>query len=117
MHSMLPEERSLALEVLGAAWTQVASSADHRGIVESVDAVAADLPRRHPHVSEEYARHVALAAVWYLDRATRRVHDPDRDGHTVAQRESNLALFEIAATAEEMERVFALACALNADDA
>jgi hypothetical protein len=116
MHSMLPEERALALEVLGTAWTRIAS-ADHRGIVESVDAVAADLPRRHRHVSDEYARHVALAAVWYLDRAARRVHDPDRDGHTVAQRESNLALFEIAATPEEMERLFALASALNADDA
>ena len=57
-----------------------------------------------------------MAAVWYLDRATRRVGDPDRDGLTAAQRAVNLAIFGASADLDDLERLFAVAVALNADD-
>jgi hypothetical protein len=115
IHSMLPEERALALEVLGGAWARLSLDPGGR-ILQVVESVAADLPRVHPHVSGEYAAHVGQAAVWYLDRAARRVFDPDRDGHTARQRAANLALFELGASQGEVERLFALASALDAED-
>jgi hypothetical protein len=54
--------------------------------------------------------------VWYLDRATRRVGDPDRDGLTATQRAVNLALFSSTADPTEVERLFAVATALNFED-
>jgi hypothetical protein len=112
LHSMEPLERTLALEVLTAAWPRVGGAS----IVAAVRAEAADLPRRYPDVSADFAQHVGEAAVWYLDRATRRVGDPDRDGLTAAQRAVNLALFGSTADAMEVERLFAVATALNVED-
>ncbi len=74
------------------------------------------LTGRHTDVSDDFAEHVGAAAIWYLDRATRRVGDPDRDGLTPAQRAVNLALFSTSADAEQLERLFAVAVALNVDD-
>jgi hypothetical protein len=54
--------------------------------------------------------------VWYLDRAVRRVADPDRDGLTEGQRALNLGWFASIASADDMERLFAMASALDADD-
>jgi hypothetical protein len=125
---MEPRERALALEVLSAAWQRLAAHPDaaaadrddavgSTSILAAVRAEAAKLPERYPDVSEDYAQHVGEAAVWYLDRATRRVADPDRDGLTAAQRAVNLALFSSGADADDLERLFAVAVALNADDA
>jgi|SRR5579864_6266990 len=113
MHSMLPRERELALEVICTAWEHLAPGAS---ILASVRAEAASLAERYTDVSLDFAEHIGAAAVWYLDRATRRVSDPDRDGLTAAQRAVNLAIFTSSATAEDMERLFAVAAALNADD-
>ena len=112
-HSMEPRERALALEVLAAAWPRIADGAS---ILAAVRAEATDLPRRYPEVSGEFAEHVGDAAVWYLDRATRRVGDPDRDGLTATQRAVNLALFSSTADPTEVERLFAVATALNFED-
>ena len=125
---MEPGERALALEVLCAAWQQLvaqphaaAANQEERAasisILAAVRAHAAALPGRYPDVSAEYAQHVGEAALWYLDRATRRVGDPDRDGLTAAQRAVNLALYSSGAGADDLERLFAVAVALNADDA
>ena len=114
---MEPRERELALEVLCVAWERLAQSkATSMAVMAAVRAVAAGLPERHPDVSEEFADHVGAAAVWYLDRATRRVGDPDRDGLTAAQRTVNLALFAATATPDDIERLFAVAVALNDED-
>jgi hypothetical protein len=112
---MEPRERELALEVLGVAWARLAGG-DGPTILAAVRAEATALPDRYADVSAEFAEHVADAAVWYLDRATRRVGDPNRDGLTAAQRATNLALFGASATAEEIERLFAVAAALNSED-
>lgn len=112
---MVPRERELALEVLGIAWTRLAAG-DGMSILAAVRAEAADLPQRCADVSPDFAEHIGAAAVWYLDRATRRVGDPDRDGLTAAQRAVNLAHFSSAASAEDIERLFAVAAALNAED-
>ena len=125
LHSMEPGERALALEVLCAAWQQLVerlrAATDDRAastsILAAVRAHAAALAERHPDVSAEYAQHVGEAALWYLDRATRRVGDPDRDGLTAAQRAVNLARYSSAAGTDDLERLFAVAVALNADDA
>src|ERR671935_1738617 len=109
LHSMEPRERALALEVLAAAWLRAAEGAS---ILAAVRAEAVDLPRRYPEVSADFAQHVGDAAVWYLDRAPRRVGDPDRDGLTAAQRAVNLALFSSTADATQLERLFAVATAL-----
>lgn len=55
--------------------------------------------------------------MWYLDRAVRRVADADVDGHGASQRAANLAWFHSTAAATDVERLFAMAVALNADDA
>jgi hypothetical protein len=125
---MEPRERALALEVLCAAWQRLLAhpyaAADEQdeaaaatSILAAVRAEAAMLPERYPDVGADYAQHVGEAAVWYLDRATRRVADPDRDGLTPAQRAVNLALFSSGAGPDDLERLFAVAVALNADDA
>ena len=127
LHSMQPRERALALEVLGGAWQRLADRAQAAGdepggaaastsVLAAVRAEAAELPRRYADVSDDFAQHVGEAAVWYLDRATRRVGDPDRDGLTAAQRAVNLALFSSTADATQLERLFAVATALNAED-
>jgi hypothetical protein len=119
LHSMSPEERGLALEVLADAWQRLSASGEAGGtpILGVVRAVAAELPAAHPQVSADYAHHVGEAAVWYLDRATRRVGDPDLDGLTAGQRALNLGRFASTAGPGELERLFAVAAALNADDA
>ena len=123
MHSMQPREHSLALEVLLDGWerlrTEVESpgAADtHPSIMAAVHAEVDQLTGRHADVSEDFAQHIGAAAIWYLDRATRRIGDPDRDGLTPAQRAVNLALFGASADAEQLERLFAVAVALNVDD-
>jgi hypothetical protein len=113
LHSMTAEERALALDVLGVAWPAAASG---QAIVGAVRAAASALPTQHPRVSAEYADHVGQAAVWYLDRAVRRVADPDRDGLTEGQRALNLSWFSSIASGDDMERLFAMASALDADD-
>ena len=121
---MEPREQQLALEVLTAAWRRVCAEAQFGArtepgspsILAAVRAEAAALPQRHADVSVDFAQHIGAAAVWYLDRATRRVGDPDRDGLTAAQRAVNLALFSSAADSADLERLFAVAVALNVDD-
>jgi hypothetical protein len=117
MHSMTDEERSLALAVLSSAFSRLPPGSDGPGILACIQATASLLPEQHVFVTDEYAQHVAEAAVWYLDRATRRLGDPDRDGHTPQQRAANLALFAATATPADLEALFAMAAALNADDA
>jgi hypothetical protein len=118
LHSMSAEERGLALEVLAEAWRLLAVSGRPTGepIVGLVRAVAAGLPRARPGVEADYAHHVGEAAVWYLDRALRRVADPDLGGPTPGRRALNLGQFGATADAAALERLFALAAALNADD-
>jgi hypothetical protein len=111
---MEPRERELALEVLSRAWQRMADS--EMSILATVRAEAAAVPERYPDVSAEFAEHIGSAAVWYLDRATRRVGDPDRDGLTPAQRAVNLARFGSDASVEDLERLFAVAVALNDQD-
>jgi hypothetical protein len=123
MHSMLPREHALALEVLLDAWGRLCSEMDspdgapaRPSIMAAVHAEVDLLTGRHADVSDDFAQHIGAAAVWYLDRATRRVGDPDRDGLTAAQRAVNLALFSKGADAEQLERLFAVAVALNVED-
>jgi hypothetical protein len=117
LHSMTDEERSLALAVLSSAFSRLPPGCDGPGILACVHAAASLLPHEHRFVTDEYAQHVAEAAVWYLDRATRRLGDPDRDGHTAQQRAANLDHFASTASPADLEALFALAAALNADDA
>src|SRR5689334_20443420 len=116
LHSMEPRERELALEVLSVAWLRLAAGLGQSSILAAVREEAAALPDRHADVSADFADHVGAAAVWYLDRATRRVGDPDRDGLTAAQRAVNLARFNAEASDEDVERLFAIAAALNDED-
>jgi hypothetical protein len=123
MHSMQPREHSLALEILLDAWERLSAElelpttvAAPPSIMAAVHAEVDLLTGRHADVSDDFAQHIGSAAVWYLDRATRRVGDPDRDGLTPAQRAVNLALFSKSADAEQFERLFAVAVALNVDD-
>jgi hypothetical protein len=111
---MEPRERELALEVLSLAWQRLSDSG--MSILATVRAEAAGLPERYPDVSADFAEHIGSAAVWYLDRATRRVGDPDRDGLTPAQRAVNLARFGSEAAGDDLERLFAVAVALNDED-
>lgn len=122
LHSMSPEERSLALDVLAAAWQRlsaVGAGGEPAGesIVGAVRAAAAALPDGRPEITADFAHHVGDAAVWYLDRAVRRVSDPERDGHGAGRRALNLGWFGSTASLAELERLFAVASALNADDA
>src|SRR5215510_7949311 len=115
---MTDQERGLALEVLAAAWPRLASRADGPPpIGDVVQATALSLVETNLDVSTEYARHVGAAAIWYLDRAVRRVADPDRDGLTSRQQAANLAWFAASATSDDVERLFAMAAALDHDDA
>jgi hypothetical protein len=109
-HSMSRGDRALALRVLAAAWARLSDAGDAPAVVESVYAAAVALPE-----DTDYARYGADAAVWYLDRATRRLGDPDRDGWTASERAANIAAF--LAADGDLEALFALAAALNADDA
>jgi hypothetical protein len=110
---MAPRERALALEIISAAWEHLTPSSN---VLAAVRAQASALPKRYPDVSPEFAEHIAAAAVWYLDRATRRIGDPDRDGLTPGQQAVNLSIFTSAADGNDIERLFALAAALNSDD-
>jgi hypothetical protein len=110
---MAQRERALALEVIGAAWEHLVPSAN---VLATVRAEAAALPERYADVTPEFAQHIGAAAVWYLDRATRRIGDPDRDGLTAGQQAVNLGIFTSTADAEDVERLFAVAAALNAED-
>jgi hypothetical protein len=47
----------------------------------------------------------------------RRVADPELDGHGAGQQTANLAWFESLAEPSDLEHLFAVAAALNADDA
>ena len=117
LHSMTDEERSLALTVLCSAFGRLPPEVDGPGLLACVQAAASLLPQEHGFVTDEYAQHVAEAAVWYLDRATRRLGDPDRDGHTPQQRAANLAQYAAGASQADLEALFAVAAALDADDA
>jgi hypothetical protein len=117
LHSMTDEERSLALSVLCSAYSRLPAGVDGAELLACVQARASLLPQERGFVTDEYAQHVAEAAVWYLDRATRRVGDPDRDGHTPEQRAANLSAYLANATPADIEALFAMAAALSADDA
>jgi hypothetical protein len=112
---MEPRERQLALEVLSLAWSRLAANGGD-AILAAVRNEAAALPERYADVSADFADHVGAAAVWYLDRATRRIGDGDRDGLTAAQRAVNLAVFASNASRADIERLFAVAAALNDED-
>jgi hypothetical protein len=117
LHSMSDHERALALDVLSTAWAQLAeTTVEARPILGVVREVAATLSEQHADVSREFAHHVGEAAVWYLDRAVRRVGDPDRDGLTAGRRALNLQWFGSTASTDDLERLFAMASALNAED-
>jgi hypothetical protein len=123
MHSMEPREHALALEVLLDAWERLRGELEgaqggqaRTSIMAAVHAEVDVLTDRHADVSDNFAQHIGSAAIWYLDRATRRVGDPDRDGHTPAQRAVNLARFNHDADANQLERLFAVAVALNVED-
>ena len=112
------DDRALTLEVLAEAWTHVVpdEAADHL-ILAALRTAAAALPATHPHITSDYVSYLVEAAVWYLDRAVRRVADPDRDGHSALQRTATLDWFGSTASRADLERLFAMAAALNADDA
>jgi hypothetical protein len=112
IHSMSGRDRAVALAVLCAAWEHLA---DPAAIVQVVHDAARALPTRDPSVDADYARYAAEAALWYLDRAVRRVADPNRSGFSAELRAANLAWF--GAARGDVEQLFAMAVALNADDA
>jgi hypothetical protein len=117
-HSMTDQERGLALEVLADAWVRLAGRGPGVApIADVVNATAMRLVETHLEVSNEYARHIAAASIWYLDRAIRRVADPDRKGLTPTLQKANLEWFAASASAEDIETLFALAAALNSDNA
>jgi hypothetical protein len=113
IHSMSGRDRAVALEVLCAAYAHLAGPT---AIVPAVQAAARALPTRDFSVDADYARYAAEAAIWYLDRAVRRVADPDRNGFSAELRAANLAWFGARAPGD-VESLFAMAVALNADDA
>ncbi|HEV7666099.1 MAG TPA: hypothetical protein VGQ62_21380 [Chloroflexota bacterium] len=86
-------------------------------ILDAITAAATLLPEFRIDVSADYARFAADAAVWYLDRAIRRIADPDRDGWTAERRAHNLTWFASTASAADLESLFAMAVALDTDDA
>ena len=116
---MTDQERGLALDVLADAWQRLAARpADGPPAIPGiVNATAMHLVETNLEVTADYARHIAAAATWYLDRAIRRVADPDRDGHTPNQQRANLEWFASSATPADVETLFALAAALASDDA
>jgi hypothetical protein len=114
IHSMSLRDRELARTVLCAAWEHLAAAP---AIAHAVHAAAAALPTLDPTVDADYARYAADAALWYLDRAVRRLGDADRSGLTAELRAANLAWFSARAASDDVERLFAMAVALNADDA
>jgi len=116
IHSMSTRDRAVALEVLCAAWSMVRDPYGGTAILRVVRAATYALTESDLSIDSEYATYAGDAAVWYLDRATRRIGDPDRSGLTAARREQNLAWFGAAATPDDIERLFAMAVALDADD-
>jgi hypothetical protein len=114
IHSMSGRDRAVALAVLCAAVEHLPGPT---AIVEAVHTAARALPMRDPSVDPDYARYAADAAIWYLDRAVRRVADPHRSGFSAELRAANLAWFGTRAAPGELELLFAMAVALNADDA
>ncbi len=115
---MTDQERRLALDVLASAWERLASrAAGSPPIADVVQATALALVETNLDVSTDYARHVGSAAIWYLDRAVRRVADPDRDGLTSRQQLANLEWFAAGASTTDLETLFAMAAALDHDDA
>ena len=118
MHSMTDQERGLALDVLATSWARLATQTEGPPpIADVVHATALSLVETNLDVSTDYARHVGAAAIWYLDRAVRRVADPDRDGLTSRQQLANLAWFAVSASPADVETLFAVATALDHDDA
>ena len=116
IHSMSTRDRAVALEVLCAAWPLVREPYAGNAISRAVRAAALALTESNLSIDSDYSSYAGDAAVWYLDRATRRIGDPDRSGLTAARREQNLTLFGASATPEDIERLFAMAVALDADD-
>ena len=112
LHSMTDEERSLALWVLCSAFARLPAGVDGAGLLACIQATASRLPQER-----EYAEHVGQAAMWYLDRATRRVGDPNRDGHTPEQQLANVSAYLANATPAAVEALFAMAAALSSEDA
>jgi len=84
---MLPRERELALEVLSVAWQRVAEGGE-LSILAMVRDEAAALPARYADVDTDFAE----------------------------QRAVNLARFAAEAEATDVERLFAVAVALNSAD-
>lgn len=114
---MTEQERHLALEVLADAWLRLSTRPPGQpAIADVVKSTAMALVETNLDVSAAYARHIGTAAIWYLDRAVRRVADADRHGLTTTQQHANLDWFAPTATPEDVERLFALAVALNSDD-
>jgi hypothetical protein len=115
---MTDQERGLALDVLADAWQRLATATNQPPpIAETVKVTAMRLVETNLEVTADYARHIAAAATWYLDRAVRRVADPDRSGLTPDQQQANLEWFAATATRDDLETLFAVAAALDADDA
>jgi len=116
IHSMSARDRAVALDLLCAAWSLVREPYGGNAISRAVRAAAHVLTESNLSVDSDYSRYAGDAAVWYLDRATRRIGDPDRSGLTAARREQNLTYFGAVAMPQDIERLFAMAAALNAED-
>lgn len=121
IHSMSDRDRAVALDVLTSAWARLDSEEFPTHIVGgpinvALQVAATALPEWRLDVGADYARFAYEAAVWYLDRAIRRVADPERDGWTAQRRVDNLAWYATAQPAST-EDVFAMAVALNVEDA
>jgi len=117
IHSMSTRDRAVALEVLASAWALVREPYAGSAIADAVRTAADALRASDPSVDADYSKYAGEAALWYLDRAVRRIADADRSGLTATRREQNLAWFGANATPHDVERLFAMAAALDADDA
>lgn len=114
---MTDQERGLALDVLADAWQRLDTRPPGPpAIAEVVNATAMRLVETNLEVTADYARHIAAAATWYLDRAIRRVADPDRSGLTPHQQRANLEWFSATAGPHDLDTLFAMAVALASDD-
>lgn len=119
IHSMSERDREVARDVLTSAWQRLESEPRLQGIGGpanlAVQSTATALPEWRLDVDSAYAQFAYTAAVWYLDRAVRRVADPDRNGSTAQRRVDNLAWYASAGIAP-LEDLFAMAVALNVED-
>lgn len=119
IHSMSERDREVARDVLTSAWERLEAEPHLDGIGGpanlAVQTAATALPEWRLDVDGAYAQFAYSAAVWYLDRAIRRLADPDRNGSTAQRRVDNLAWYASVQVAP-LQDLFAMAVALNVED-